>query len=65
MRTGGNMRVSPNLISCELKWRMSERWKEGGREEMKGENRRGPKLLIDFEGEEKMEESKGMTEACE
>lgn len=27
-RTGGNMRVSLNLISCELKWRMSERWRE-------------------------------------
>lgn len=35
-----------------------------GREEMKGENRRGTKLLIDFEGEEKVEENEGMKEAC-
>lgn len=38
---------------------------EGGREEMEGENRRGPKLLIDFEEEEKMEENKDMNEASE
>lgn len=32
---------------------------------MEGENRRGPKLLIDFEEEEKMEENKDMNEASE
>lgn len=39
--------------------------RDGGREEMEGENRRGPKLLIDFEEEEKMEENKDMNEASE
>lgn len=34
----------------------------GGRE---GENRRGAKLLIDFEGEEKVEENKDVKEACD
>lgn len=34
----------------------------GGREE---ENQRGSKLLIDFEGEEKVEENKDVKEACD